>query len=49
MAADEKQTDEENSKDAFETLLMYSGVLKEDIDYKAELREARIEKYESAD
>lgn len=49
MATDEKKTDEENSKDAFETLLMYSGVLKEDIDYKAELREARIEKYESAD
>lgn len=31
LAADEKKTDEENSKDAFETLLMYSGVLKEDI------------------
>lgn len=41
MATDEKKTDEENSKDAFETLLMYSGVLKK-IKIISDFKESKI-------
>lgn len=41
---DEKETDE-----AFATLMKYSRILPESFDYKAELENARMEKYGSID
>lgn len=45
LSTGEKLQNTEVSRDAFETLMKYSGTLPEDFDYKAELEAARTEKY----
>lgn len=47
LAAEKDTSDMEERRNAFKTLMQYSGTLPAEFDYKAELEAARIEKYGS--